>query len=145
MKGFTMIELIFVIVILGVLAAIAIPKLAATRDDAEVVRAAQNVSTSLTDLMAYYTSQGEWDNGGIAKMTNVVTAPVAGDVNKVELTSAGKKCIKVTLNVAGNSTIVIENGTDNTATICTNVLANSAVAKMMNSSPIPVKGKNVVW
>ena len=52
MKGFTMIELIFVIVILGVLAAIAIPKLAATRDDAEVVRAAQNVSTSLTDLMA---------------------------------------------------------------------------------------------
>ena len=48
MKGFTMIELIFVIVILGVLAAIAIPRLAATRDDAEVVRAAQNVSTSLT-------------------------------------------------------------------------------------------------
>ena len=37
-KAFTMIELVFVIVVIGILAAIAIPKLAATRDDAQITR-----------------------------------------------------------------------------------------------------------
>ena len=38
-KAFTMIELIFVIVVIGILAAIAVPKFAATRDDAIVMKA----------------------------------------------------------------------------------------------------------
>jgi len=35
-KGFTLIELVFVIVVIGILSAIAIPRFAATRDDAVV-------------------------------------------------------------------------------------------------------------
>ena len=42
--AFTMIELIFVIVVLGILAAIAIPKFAATRDDAQVTKGRSDVS-----------------------------------------------------------------------------------------------------
>jgi len=38
-KAFTMLELTFVIVVIGILSAIAIPKFAATRDDAIVSRA----------------------------------------------------------------------------------------------------------
>ncbi|ULO02319.1 putative type II secretion system protein [Campylobacter sp. RM5004] len=56
-KAFTMIELIFVIVILGALAAVAIPRLSATRDDAEIVKSAQNLAILLEDLSSYYTTQ----------------------------------------------------------------------------------------
>jgi len=37
-KAFTMIELVFVIVVIGILAGVAIPRLAATRDDAEITK-----------------------------------------------------------------------------------------------------------
>ena len=44
-KAFTMIELVFVIVVIGILAAIAIPKLAATRDDAQITRGLATLSS----------------------------------------------------------------------------------------------------
>ena len=38
-KAFTMIELVFVIVVIGILASVAVPRLAATRDDADITKA----------------------------------------------------------------------------------------------------------
>lgn len=43
-KAFTMIELVFVIVVIGILAVIAIPKLSVTRDDAIITKAINTVS-----------------------------------------------------------------------------------------------------
>ncbi len=43
-KAFTMIELIFVIVILGILSSVAISKMAVTRDDAELVKGRAQVA-----------------------------------------------------------------------------------------------------
>ena len=56
-KAFTMIELIFVIVILGILAAIAVPKLAASRDDAELALIKNDVSVLLNAVPANYQGQ----------------------------------------------------------------------------------------
>ena len=57
-NAFTMIELVFVIIILGILASIAIPKLAATRVDAKKSALIANSKTCVNDVVSAYKGQG---------------------------------------------------------------------------------------
>jgi len=50
-NAFTMIELVFVIVVLGILSAIAIPKFAATRTDAEISKGRSDVASIRSAIM----------------------------------------------------------------------------------------------
>lgn len=69
-KGFTMIELVFVIVILGIIASISVPRLAATRADAEIATTLSNYNTIVKDVLSYYAVNGEFA-ANINMATNV--------------------------------------------------------------------------
>lgn len=76
-KAFTMIELIFVIVIIGILASIAIPKLAVTRDDAAISMCEGNIKVFIGDMKSYYTSKGSF----LDPKTGTVVIEAITDVN----------------------------------------------------------------
>ena len=106
-KGFTMIELIFVIVILGILASVAIPRLAATRTDAEIAATVANLRTLLNDVASYYAVKGEF--GTTVKWKDITNVPLqlyrdhpitASDVatqHGAHLAADGKNCISIQL------------------------------------------------
>ncbi len=134
--GFTMIELIFVIVILGILAAVAIPKLAATRTDAEVAKITTEVALLVSDLGAYYTSQGTFKGKNITDITNFTPS------NATSLTSlkknsnflikdrSGSSCFKVTFTDVDDGNVTIVNGAG-LSTVCKE--ANTAASNLVKA------------
>jgi len=57
-KAFTMVELIFVIVIIGILAAIAIPKMVISRDNAQAAICIGDVNTFMLEVSTTYAREG---------------------------------------------------------------------------------------
>jgi len=60
--GFTLIELIFVIVLIGILASVALPKFMGLRTNAKAVTTAQEVQSAVDEIRKYVTLQGRVDN-----------------------------------------------------------------------------------
>ena len=72
-RAFTMLELTFVIVVIGILSAIAIPKFAATRDDAEISKGRAEVAAMRSAIAT--TRQKRILRGNF---TNIANADIPG-------------------------------------------------------------------
>jgi len=81
-KGFTLIELLVVVAIIGIIAAIAIPKFLGTRTTARVTRAFADMRTIADGLERYSTDEGQYpvlaenatDLGEFAGLSNYITS-----------------------------------------------------------------------
>ncbi|MCI6343271.1 MAG: type II secretion system protein [Campylobacter sp.] len=145
-KGFTMIELIFVIVILGILASVAIPRLAATREDAEISATVANLRTLVSDATAYYTAKGDFGSATWNQITNVPldgagsNAVSTGNTATAKLKAGGKDCIGVQLVNKTNGTPAhihfTKESNANSAGVCKQVVDSDPV-KVYFESRLP--------
>ena len=146
-KGFTMIELIFVIVILGILASVAIPRLAATREDAEISAAVANLRTLVSDVTAYYTAKGDFTGVNWNQITNVPLTGATGAVTtETKLKAGGQDCIGVQLVNKANTTPahIVFTTTNSTSGVCKQVVESAPVKAYLDSTVTGVSDKKAM-
>jgi len=80
-KAFTQIELIFVMVVIGILAAVSIPRLASSRDDANGAKCTQEAQQVLTEITQRYYNDGysSFSVTPIESITNLQVGVRSGD------------------------------------------------------------------
>ena len=94
-KGFTMVELIFVVIFLGILAAIAIPKITGSTESATLASMKNDARTNITAENTYYIQKQEYmdasvdggDTGAIAQLGDSDIKVVASPNNSVLITT----------------------------------------------------------
>ena len=146
-SAFTMIEIIFVIVILGILAVIAVPKFMATRDDAKMVSLAQNIATGASDVASYMVAKGEADPD-LSKMSNALRSLVNQGVGTLD--TANRSIAVKAGNEADCITIeIVSSNNDENLTLINKTTSDpkcQVLQKMIpeNVYPIALKGARVI-
>lgn len=134
--------------ILGILASVAIPRLASTRADAEISAAVANLRTLLSDASGYYVVKGEFGTAPYKEFTNVplrdsngntltTTVAVAATANAYLPAGDVKNCIGINFvekNLTTKAPAHIKFTKGSTTGVCAQVLDAPAVKSYVDNS-----------
>jgi len=144
-QAFTMIEIIFVIVILGILAVVAVPRFAATRQDAKVSLIAQNVTIAASEIASYAATKGDTEkdfllmSNAIKKLKNADEARL--EDNKATVIVDGGDCLEIKVDRTSTNNDLIVSFLQSSSDMCTRVQSLIDATKY----PMHLRGGTVVY
>lgn len=121
-KAFSLLELIFAIVVLAIIASFAVPKYLDTKDSALISTLQRDLSTTVTSIQSYYLLNQKIDKISEAVNLNdsnwTITDSKITDINK---------CVNLEIVNDDNNvkTIVIKLDSENTSNFCEKVKSSS--------------------
>ena len=140
-KAFTLIELVFIIVIIGILSAVALPKLTATRDDALIAKSVSTLKVLLMDLDTFYMAQGK-KGFNLAKWRDITDSVDYTEADQLVVDSqisinseSNQPCFNVAVSKDASNQIIINIIASTTAGYICNQSKNIAMRKgLLNAS-----------
>ena len=148
-EAFTMIELVFVIVIIGILAAVAVPKLLATRDDAEITVLASAIAATANEAGERALSYGV-SSSKITDMSVIMSSLVAQ--GKATLEDGGKianikmntvnDCVKLTISASDRDmNLTLSHGNAGGDALCLSLQQTIDAGDY----PVPLQGNRIKY
>ena len=110
-KAFAMLEPIFVIVIMTILAAVIISKINATREEAKLTKAMSEIAVAIQDINTYYISEGKLaidtknNRVDFRAMTNAGVVDSSGNLS---FFATNERCISLKFFVADQSCLGVD-------------------------------------
>lgn len=124
--AFSLLEIIFVIVIFGIVASFAVPKFMDTKDSAQVTTIKRDVNTAINSIQSYYLL-----NQKIEKISDTMT--ISSDNWLIEDLKISDKnsCLSLEVKTAtsGLKTIELVVDTKNETNICKKIIDSGVVSK----------------
>jgi len=114
-KGFSIIELIFVIAVLGIIAAVAVPKLLDSRSSALSTTIKQDISTITNSIQSYYMLNGKVEKISDTVSINSKTWEVNPQKAIFPISETGTECVSIEIDENELSVTIDQN---NSTEVC---------------------------